>query len=103
MALRGTGATTLTFAAAPQAGAPVVGSNSATSTITGLTDMTAAGSASALLMASDSSADHNDAEHGMVDMTLRCADFVAGVGFTIHASSPQRLDGAFTVRYAWSA
>ena len=103
MALRGTGATTLTFAAAPEAGALVVGSNTAKVIVTGLTDMTVNGSASALLMASDSSADHNASEHGMVDVALRCADFVAGVGFTIHGSSPQRLDGAFTVRYAWSA
>jgi len=103
MALRGTGVTTLTFASDPQSGAPVVGSNTATATITGLTDITSGGSASALLMASDSTASHNAYEHGLVRVVLRCKDFVAGVGFTIHASSPDRLDGAFEVRYAWSA
>lgn len=82
---------------------PVPGSNTATATITGLIDITSGGSASAFLMASNSTASHNAYEHGLVRVVLRCADFVAGVGFTIHASSPDRLDGTFEVRYAWSA
>lgn len=103
MALRGSGFTTITFPDDPQSGAPVVGSNTATVAVTGLTDMTTGGSASAFLMASDSTATHNDYEHGLVPVTLRCADFVAGTGFTIYASTSLRLDKSFKIRYAWSA
>ena len=82
---------------------PVPGTNTTSIAVTGLTAMTAKGSASAFVVASDSTSDHNATEHEILDLDLSCDNFIAGVGFTINATANQRLDGAVQVRYAWFA
>jgi hypothetical protein len=77
------------------------GVNQASVTVTGLSEITTNSSASAFLLGYDSTATHNAFEHEIVELDLTCDSFVSGVGFTITATSAQRLEGDFKVRYAW--
>jgi hypothetical protein len=80
---------------------PSPGTNQAKVTVAGIAGVTANSSASAFLLGSDSTSDHNAYEHEIIDLELSCDNFVPGVGFDITATSTQRLEGDFKVRYAW--
>lgn len=77
------------------------GSDLTTVVVTGQTGIVT-GSAVEAWMMYETSSDHTADEHLIVPITLRCGDIVAGVGFTIHASSEWLLNGTFTVRWAWA-
>lgn len=49
-----------------------------------------------------SSASHNETEHLMVPMNLRCGTVIAGTGFTIYAASEWSLTGTFTLQWVWN-
>lgn len=97
---QGIGQVTLTFPADPQSGAPVVGSNVAAVTVTGLTAFTDTDTVQAWLMA-DSTSDYNSYEHKLAPLQIRVRNPITGVGFTIEAVSECRLQGTFNVRYAF--
>ena len=69
--------------------------------VVGQTAISSTSFAEAFLML-DSTADHNDYEHMMVDLNLRCSVPVNATGFTIYASSEWRLTGQFQIRWVWS-
>lgn len=79
-----------------------MGTNSITYTVTGLASITADASVEVFMMASDSTSSHNTLEHELADITLSVENIVPGTGFDIVATSKQRLDGDFKVRYVWS-
>ena len=84
---------------------PVPGTNRTSVNVTGLTGFTATDNMSAWVMAdptADATSDHNAFEHLLAPIRLRCTNPITGTGFTIQATSEYRLDGAFTVRYAWA-
>lgn len=82
---------------------PVVGSNDASVTVTGLTTFAATDNVEVWLMGNDSTSAHNAMEHALAPIKLRISNPIAGVGFTINASSQYRLDGDFKVRYVWAS
>ena len=92
---RGVGTAVINFPASP-------GSNTASVVVSGIPEITSGSSVSVFLMA-EATADHNEVEHEIADIALRCGEIVPGVGFTIHATSVDRLTGNFKVRYAWSS
>ena len=85
------GSAVLDFGAAP-------GSNMATVTIVGQTDIKSNALAQAWIMAVDS-ADHNSMEHVIVPMEVRCGNIVAGGSFDIFGYSPLRLTGQWAVQW----
>ena len=96
------GTDTLTFAVDAQAGNPIVGSNTATVTVTGQTGLLATDQIDAWIQGSDSTADHNAYEHKIAPIKLAVMNVVAGTGFDIVGFSEHRLDGDFKVRWAWA-
>jgi hypothetical protein len=84
------------------AAAPVPGTNSTSLTVTGLTTFNATDAVEVWVQGSDTTADHNEVEHALAPIQLRATNPVSGVGFTINATSPHRLDGDFKVRYAFT-
>jgi hypothetical protein len=57
----------------------------------------------AWIQGTDSTADHNALEHELAGIQLSVGDIVAGSGFTITATSDERLTGDFKVRYVWKS
>jgi hypothetical protein len=78
------------------------GTNTATTTITGISAFSSTGYASAQIVGYDSTSDFNSYEHSITDIKLTCDNFVDNSGFDITAISPTRLEGDIKVRYAWS-
>lgn len=89
-----TGTAVLDFGAAP-------GNNMASVVITGQAAILAGSLVESWLMYS-TSADHNEMEHLVVPMQLRCGTIVPGTGFTIYAMSEWVLTGAWTLQWVWS-
>lgn len=89
----GVGTATIDFGSAP-------GASTAEVSIAGQVGFTAASHAEAWLQG-DATATHNAYEHLVVPMVLRIGNQAAG-SFTIYASTDWRLDGTFTVHWAWS-
>jgi len=58
----------------------------------------------AYVMADDSTADHTANDHRYFNLfaTLCCGTPVLNTGFTIYATSTQKLTGTFKVRYVWA-
>jgi hypothetical protein len=75
------------------------GGNVATVAVTGQTWVTATSHVDAFLMGTDSTADHNADEHGIVNMTTRIISITAGTGFTIQAYSEWTLTGTFKIHW----
>ncbi len=90
------GSTTIDFGAFP-------GSNEATVSVTGQTEILATSYAEAFLMA-ESTFDHttSDATYAAALIGLSCGVPTAGVGFPIYARSTEKLTGTFKVRWVWS-
>ena len=78
----------------------IPGTNRVTTTVTGQTSIIAGSLVEAWLM-NDTTADHNDYEHSIVPLTIRCGNIVVGVGFDIVASTDWRLNGTFSVKFVW--
>ena len=79
-----------------------VGSNYASVTITGQTELLATDNIDAWIQGTDSTADHNAVEHKIAPIKLSVTNIVPGVGFDIIGLSEYRLDGDFKVRWAWA-
>lgn len=75
------------------------GGNVATVAVTGQTWVTATSHLDAFLMGTDTTADHNADEHGIVNMTTRIISITAGTGFTIQAFSEWTLRGTFKLHW----
>ena len=86
---------TINFGAEP-------GSNQATVAVTGQGTILATSTAHAFLM-SEPSADHtaNDQAYAATVIGFTCSVPVAGVGFTIIATTNEKLTGTLTVRWFW--
>jgi hypothetical protein len=97
---QGIGQTTLTFPDSPQSGRPAPGTNTASTTVTGLTAFTDTDTVQTWLMA-DSTSDYNSYEHKLAPLQIRVKTPITGVGFTIEAVTDFRLTGTFKVRYAF--
>lgn len=93
----GQGTATIDFGAHP-------GSNEASVSVTGLTDILGTSKAEAWIMGDDTSTDHTASDHRYVGLwlALTCGTPSAGVGFTIYGRSTEKLTGTFTVRYVWA-
>jgi hypothetical protein len=91
-----TGTATIDFGAYP-------GGNEASVAVTGQTAILATSKADAFVMADDTSLDHTADDHRYFETfaALSCGTPTAGVGFTIHARSHQKLTGRWTLRWVW--
>ena len=92
-----TGTATIDFGAFP-------GSNEASVTVTGQTDITSDSVIRAYVGADDTSGTHTASDHRYfaVFAELTCSNPSAGTGFTIYARSTEKLQGTFALRWAWS-
>lgn len=92
----GDGTTIIDFGNAP-------GSNEASVTITGQTTISATSFAEAWIM-SETSSNHtaNDHRYGALFIAISCGAPTAGAGFTIYATSTEKMQGAFSVRWVWA-
>jgi hypothetical protein len=88
-----TGTGTLAFGAAP-------GGSYLEVVVTGQTGILTSSHVEAFMQA-DTTADHNEVEHAIVPIQLRAGTIVAGVGFTVYASTEWRLTGDFTFHWVW--
>jgi hypothetical protein len=93
----GQGTATLDFGAFP-------GSNEASVTVTGQTSISATSKAEAFVMGDDTSGTHTASDHryfaALVGLT--CGNPTDAIGFTIFASSTEKLTGTFVVRWVWA-
>ena len=87
------GTATINFGSTP-------GTNYVTVTVTGQTGIGASPTVWCFMMG-DTTASHNAIEHIMAPIKLVASDVIAGTGFTINAVTTERLDGTFTVHWAW--
>ena len=90
-----TGSTTIDFGAFP-------GSNTATAAVTGQAGIGAGSRVNAWLVAT-ATGDHTIADHTFA-MTLcgvGAGSIVAATGFTIYAQSNEKMQGTYTVHWAW--
>jgi hypothetical protein len=80
-----------------------LGSNEASVAVTGLTSILSTNAAEAFLM-HEASSEHtaNDQAYAAAFIGLTCSVPIDGVGFTIHARSPEKLTKKFLVRYVWA-
>lgn len=80
------------------------GSNEASTTVSGLTDILATSKAEAWVMGDDTTTDHTASDHRYFAAFagLTCGTPTAGVGFTVYARSEHKLTGEFKARYVWA-
>lgn len=92
---QGIGTTTVDFGA---------GSNEASVSVTGQTGISATSKADAFVMADDTTVDHTASDHRYLAALagLTCGTPTAGTGFTIYATSTQKLEGTYQVRWVWA-
>lgn len=88
------GTATLNFGSAP-------GTNIATVTITGQTDILNTSTVSVFMMA-DSTVNHNSIEHQLIPIKLTASVPINATGFIITGITDWRLSGTFSVRWAWN-
>lgn len=74
------------------------GSNLATVTIFGQTEILASSQCQAWMMASNTT-DHNETEHSIADIKLTCGNVQAGQGFDIVGFSSERLTGLWEIQW----
>jgi hypothetical protein len=79
-----------------------IGSNVASVTVTGQTELLATDNIDAWIQGTDSTADHNAYEHKITPIKLSVTNIIPGIGFDIIGLSEYRLDGDFKVRWAWA-
>jgi len=80
------------------------GSNETSVVVTGQTGITAASTATASIGADSTSSDHTASDHryAVLFMGLSCGTPVTDSGFTIYARSTEKLQGKWTVKWAWT-
>jgi hypothetical protein len=90
------GTATISFGAFP-------GANEASVAVTGQTAILGTSKVDAFIMADDTTADHTASDHRYADalIGLTCGSLIAGTGFTIRATSLEKLQGTFAVRWRW--
>lgn len=90
------GETTIDFGAFP-------GSNEASVTVIGQAGILTGSQVDAWIVAKATS-DHTTNDHAYAGslMGITCGAPTAGVGFTIYARSPHKMQGTFTVQWAWA-
>jgi hypothetical protein len=80
------------------------GSNEASVSVTGQTEITALSKAEAYIMGDDTTVDHTAQDHRYAAalIGLTCGTPSAGTGFTIYARSTEKLQGTFALRFVWA-
>ena len=80
------------------------GSNEASVTITGQTNILSTSSVEAWIMADDTTSDHSAKDHRYLAtlIGLTCGTPTTGSGFTIYATSLEKIQGTFTIRWVWA-
>jgi hypothetical protein len=93
----GTGFVEINFGSHP-------GSNEASVAVVGQTGITSDAFIEAWIMADDSTTDHTPSDHKYLPifLSLTGGTIVVDSGFTIYGRSPEKLTGAFKVRWVWS-
>ncbi len=79
------------------------GSNEASVAVTGQTAITSSNAAEAWIMR-EASTEHtaNDHAYAALFMALTCNTPTDGVGFTIYATTTEKLSGKFSLRWVWA-
>ena len=80
------------------------GSNEASVTVTGQTSISATSKTDAFIMADDSTVSHTSSDHRYLACLagITCGTPVAGEGFVIYATSTQKLQGSYQIRWVWA-
>ncbi len=93
----GTGTAILDFGSFP-------GTNEASVSVTGETNITTNSKVESWIMGSDSTSDHTASDHRYMPLflALTCGNIVNGTGFTIYGRSTEKLTGTFSVRWVWT-
>jgi hypothetical protein len=101
----GGGGSTVTAGEAEMDFGAYPGSNETSVVVTGQTGITAASTATASIGADSTSPDHTASDHryAALFMGLSCGTPVTDSGFTIYARSTEKLQGKWTVKWAWTA
>ena len=93
----GQGTATIDFGAQP-------GTDEVTVAVTGQASILATSKAEAFIMADDTTSDHTAADHRWFNAKcgLTCGTPTDATGFTIYASSIEKLNGTYLVRWVWA-
>ena len=80
------------------------GSNEASITVTGQSEILATSNAEAYVMGDDTTADKTASDHRYVGLfaVFTCGTPTAASGFPIYGRSTEKLQGTFKVRYVWA-
>lgn len=80
------------------------GANEASVAVTGQSSITALSKVDAFIMADDTTSDHTASDHRYLACLagLTCGTPTASTGFTIYATSTQKLQGTYQVRWVWA-
>lgn len=80
------------------------GLNEATIAVTGQTTISATSKAEAYTMANNTSSNRTASDHRYFDVVtgLTCGTPTAGTGFTIYATSLQKLTGQYLINWVWA-
>lgn len=91
------GTATIDFGSAP-------GANEASIAVTGQSAVSVTSKAEAYIMADDTTTNHTASDHRYLAALagLTCGTPTAATGFTIYATSLEKLTGTFKVRWVWT-
>jgi hypothetical protein len=80
------------------------GSNEASAVVTGQTAILATSKAEAYIMGDDTTVDHTESDHRYLAalIGLTCGTPTSATGFTIYATSTQKLTGTYQIRWVWA-
>lgn len=80
------------------------GANEASIAVTGQGAISATSKAEAFIMADDTTSDHTASDHRYLAALagLTCGTPTAATGFTIYATSIEKLTGTFKLRWVWT-
>lgn len=80
------------------------GTNEASVTVTGQTDISATSKVDVFIMGDDLTSDHTASDHRYFAamIGLSCGTPVAATGFTIYARCLEKMQGTFALRWVWS-
>jgi len=83
---------------------PFPGANEAFAVVAGQASILATSNCEAFVMADDTTVDHSASDHRYFTALagLACGTPTAGVGFPIHATSTEKLQGLFKVHWVWA-
>jgi len=81
-----------------------VGANEASVSVVDQVNILATSKTEAFIMGDDISVDHTSQDHRYFACLagLTCGTPTAGTGFTIYATSTQKLQGTYQVRFVWA-